>query len=233
MIRIENLSKVYSDGTVALKNVSFQIAEGEFVAILGKSGAGKSTLLRCLNRLVQPSSGKIFVSGEEIRGNDPRQLRKLRRKMGMVFQNYNLVKESSVLTNVLAGRLGYVSSGASILGRWPQQDIQSALDHLNDLGLAEKSYRPAGTLSGGQSQRVGIARALMQEPEIILVDEPVASLDPETARSIMEILRDINQTKGTTLICNLHQPNLAEEFGTRTLVLEKGELIRNEARKNL
>jgi len=153
--------------------------------------------------------------------------------MGMIFQNYNLVKESSVLTNVLAGRLGYLSSGASLLGRWSENDIQSALGHLSDLGLAEKSHSPAGTLSGGQSQRVGIARALMQEPEIILADEPVASLDPETARSIMEILRDINQKKGTTLICNLHQPALAEEFGTRTLILENGELIPDEKRKNL
>jgi phosphonate transport system ATP-binding protein len=233
MIRIENLSKIYSDGTVALKNISLQIARGEFITVLGKSGSGKSTLLRCLNQLVQPSSGKIYISGEEVLGNNPGQLKKMRRKMGMIFQNCNLVKESSVLTNVLAGRLGYLSSGASLLGRWSEKDIQTALGHLNDLGLAEKSYSPAGTLSGGQSQRVGIARALMQEPEIILADEPVASLDPETARSIMEILRDINHKKGTTLICNLHQPALAEEFGTRTLILENGELVPDKKRKNL
>lgn len=225
MLRIENLSKTYPNGTEALKEISFNVKAGEFVVILGKSGSGKSTLLRCINRLVEPSHGKIFLDDREVTGAGPRQLRRLRRKTGMIFQQYNLVARSSVLTNVLTGRLGYLSAWAGWINYFPRDFVLQAEDKLQSLGLDDKGGQRADTLSGGQQQRVGIARALMQQPEIILADEPVSSLDPVTAISIMDILRDINKKEGVTILCNLHLPELAKEYGDRVLAIKDGQMV--------
>ncbi len=193
ILQIEHLCKTYPGGSAALNDVSVNIEKGEFVAILGKSGAGKSTLLRCINRLVEPGSGEVTLDGESITRARPKQLRRLRRKIAMVFQNYNLVKTSSVLVNTLSGCLGAAPWLASVFGRFPQERVDEAVALLGDLGLGDKLDQAARTLSGGQQQRVGIARSLMQKPDIILADEPVASLDPETAHSIMRLLSEINQ----------------------------------------
>lgn len=225
MLKVEGLSKIYKDGTCALNNVSFFLQEGEFVTILGKSGAGKSTLLRCINRLVEPTEGKISLNGEEITGASRSRLRALRRKVGMIFQQYNLVKQASVRTNVLTGCLGYQPSWRGFVNRFPEQEIESAMEKLKDLGIGEKFHQRADRLSGGQQQRVGIARALMQEPKLILADEPVSSLDPGTSRTIMEILQYINRKQKVTLLCNLHLPELAREFGNRVLVLKGGRIF--------
>lgn len=225
MLRVESVSKTYSDGTRAVRDVSFELEPGEFAVVLGPSGAGKSTLLRCINRLVEPTSGRIVLNGSEITGAPPRRLRHLRRQIGMIFQNYNLVARSTVLTNVLAGRLGYTSPAAALIHHFPREDVERAYAVLERLGIAGKADRPAASLSGGQQQRVGIARALMQDPKIILADEPVASLDPAAARNILEILEDINRRDGVTLLCNLHVPELARRFGRRILALRQGQLV--------
>ncbi|MEE9259271.1 MAG: phosphonate ABC transporter ATP-binding protein [Nitrospinaceae bacterium] len=225
MLRIEGLSKTYKDGTPALNNVSFSLKPGEFAVVLGKSGAGKSTLIRCINRLVEPSGGRVFLDDEEITGASPASLRSLRRRIGMVFQQYNLVKQLSVKTNALCGRLGTLSSWAGLVNYFPAPDTERLQHILDDLEIGGKLHQRADTLSGGQQQRVGIARALMQEPELILADEPVSSLDPASARNIMDILRRINRDRGVTVLCNLHLPELAKEYGGRALVLRSGEIV--------
>ncbi len=233
MLKIEKLSKTYTNGTHALKEVSFSVPAGEFVVILGKSGSGKSTLLRCINRLVEPTGGRIFLGEQEITGASPRQLRRLRRKTGMIFQQYNLVPRSSVLTNILTGRLGFVSPLAGWMNYFPRESVSQAGEKLKSLGLGEKGGQRADTLSGGQQQRVGIARALMQQPKIILADEPVSSLDPATSISIMDILRDINKKQGVTVLCNLHLPELAREYGDRVLALKDGQMVYDGGPENL
>ena len=233
MLRIEDLSKTYANGTQALKGVSFNVQAGEFVVILGKSGSGKSTLLRCINRLVEPTGGRIFMGEQEVTGASPRQLRRLRGKIGMIFQQYNLVTRLSVLTNVLTGRLGFLSSWAGCINYFSHDSILRAQDKLQALGLDEKGGQRADTLSGGQQQRVGIARMLMQHPEIILADEPVSSLDPVTSISIMDILRDINKKEGVTILCNLHLPELAREYGDRVLALKDGQMVYDGGPENL
>jgi len=225
MLRIEQLSKTYEDGTLALNQVSFTVEDGEFVMILGRSGSGKSTLLRCINRLVEPSGGRVFLGDRDITSASPRRLRHARRKIGMIFQQYNLVSRSSVLTNVLAGRLGYVSSWAGLINYFPREAVDQAVRNLRELEVGEKLYQRAATLSGGQQQRVGIARVLMQEPELILADEPVSSLDPATAATIMDILRRINRERKATILCNIHLPELALKYGGRVLALKAGRLV--------
>ncbi|HJR88396.1 MAG TPA: phosphonate ABC transporter ATP-binding protein [Acidimicrobiia bacterium] len=225
MLRVENLTKVYDDGTLALKEVSFEVPDGQFLAVIGLSGSGKSTLLRCINRLVEPTSGKIFWNDEDVTAAPQEDLRQVRRRIGMVFQHFNLVHRSTVITNVLAGRLGYVNPALSILNRFPKEDVQKAIAQLERVGLAEKAKARADELSGGQQQRVGIARAMMQDPEMILADEPVASLDPVLAHSIMQYLERINTDDGVTVLCSLHFLDLVHRYADRAIALNRGELV--------
>jgi phosphonate transport system ATP-binding protein len=221
MIQIRNLSKTYPTGTQALKDVSFDIQEGEFMVVIGLSGSGKSTLLRCINRLIEPSAGQVIWDGVDITAANSKELRGIRKKIGMVFQQFNLVKRSRVLTNVLAGRLGYVNSLASLLGIWPAADRSKAMHALNRVGIADKAHNRADALSGGQQQRVGIARALMQDPALILADEPVASLDPVLSHSILQYLEQLNK-EGITVICSLHFLDLVHRYATRVVALKDG-----------
>jgi len=221
MLKIQNLTKTYPTGTQALKDVSFDVKDGEFLVVIGLSGSGKSTLLRCINRLIDPTSGKIFWDDTDITAAPPAELRNIRRKIGMVFQQFNLVKRSSVITNVLSGRLGYVNPWLSLLGYWPEDEKQRALKSLERVGIADKAYNRADALSGGQQQRVGIARALMQEPKVILADEPVASLDPVLSHSILQYLEQLNK-EGITVICSLHFLDLVHRYATRVVALKDG-----------
>ncbi|MEJ5241695.1 MAG: phosphonate ABC transporter ATP-binding protein [Anaerolineales bacterium] len=221
MLRVEHLTKVYPNGTVALKDVSFEVADGEFLVVIGLSGSGKSTLLRCINRLIEPTEGKIYWNEKDITAASPAELREIRRHIGMVFQQFNLVKRSKVITNVLAGRLGYVNPWLSLLGIWPAEERRRALAALERVGIADKAYERADALSGGQQQRVGIARALMQEPRLILADEPVASLDPVLAHSILQYLEQLNK-EGVTIICSLHFLDLVHRYATRVIALKDG-----------
>jgi phosphonate transport system ATP-binding protein len=225
MLEVKNLTKVYDDGTVALRDVSFSVEEGEFLIIIGLSGSGKSTLLRCINRLVEPTEGQIIWNGADITAADPTELRKIRRRIGMVFQQFNLVRRSKVITNVIAGRLGYVDRWRGLLRRFPQADRQMAMDALKRLGIEDQAQKRADELSGGQQQRVGIARALMQEPEMILADEPVASLDPVLAHSILQHLEDLNQEEDITILCALHYLDLVQRYSTRVIGLRAGEIV--------
>jgi phosphonate transport system ATP-binding protein len=225
MLRVEQLTKVYPNGTVALKDVSFEVQDGEFLAVIGLSGSGKSTLLRCINRLIEPTSGKIFWDGIDITAASPGEMRRIRRQMGFVFQQFNLVKRSNVITNVLTGRLGYVSTARALANMFSQQDHELALRNLERLGLREKAYVRADSLSGGQQQRVGIARALMQEPKLILADEPVASLDPVLSHSILKYLEQLNKEDGLTVLCSLHFLDLVHRYATRAIALKDGKLV--------
>jgi phosphonate transport system ATP-binding protein len=225
MLRIEHLTKVYPNGTVGIKDVSFEVADGEFLAVIGLSGSGKSTLLRCINRLIEPTSGRILWNDMDITAAPTNEMRKIRRQIGMVFQQFNLVKRSSVLTNVLSGRLGYVSPWSSLVGIFSNEDHARALNNLDRLGLRDKAFVRADSLSGGQQQRVGIARALMQEPKLILADEPVASLDPVLSHSILKYLEQLNKEDKMTVICSLHFLDLVHRYATRAIALKDGELV--------
>ncbi len=226
MLKIQNLTKVYMPANVkALDDVSFDVPKGQFLAVIGLSGSGKSTLLRCINRLVEPTSGKIFLDGQDVTVANAEELRRVRRKIGMVFQHFNLVHRSSVLTNVLAGRLGYTNPAWSLINRFPKADIEKARYQLERVGIGDKARQRADALSGGQQQRVGIARALMQDPEIILADEPVASLDPVLAHSIMQYLEKINAEDGVTVICSLHFLDLVHRYAHRAIALNAGRVV--------
>ena len=222
MLRIEHLTKVYPNGTVGLKDVSFEVKDGEFLVVIGLSGSGKSTLLRCINRLIEPTEGKILWDDVDITAASTGEMRRIRRHIGMVFQQFNLVKRSSVMANVLSGRLGYVNPWLSLLGVWPASERQRAVRALERVGIGEKADSRADALSGGQQQRVGIARALMQEPRLMLADEPVASLDPVLAHSILQYLEMLNKTDGTTVICSLHFLDLVHRYATRVIGLKDG-----------
>jgi len=223
MLRIENVTKVYPNGTRALNGISLEIPTGQFVAVIGLSGSGKSTLLRCINRLIEPTSGKVFLDDVEVTATT--DLRCIRRRIGMIFQHFNLVKRSTVLTNVLSGRLGYVGSLASMFHSFSQEDYADARASLTRVGLTEKESQRADTLSGGQQQRVGIARALMQKPEVILADEPVASLDPATAHSVLDHLEQMNKKDGMTVLCNLHFLSIARRYADRVVALKEGRIV--------
>ena len=224
MLRIEHLFKAYSGGVRALEDVSMTVHDGEFVVLIGLSGSGKSTLLRCINRLVEPTGGRIVLDDLDITAARGSDLRKIRRSVGMIFQQFNLVKRSSVLTNVLTGRLGYVSQWQSLTAHWGEEDYRRALISLDRVGLRDRAHQRADRLSGGQQQRVAIARALMQEPKIMLADEPVASLDPATSHSVLKYLQLINR-EGMTVICSLHFLSLARTYGTRVIALKGGRLM--------
>ena len=222
MLTIQDLVKVYPSGTRAVNGVSLEIQRGEFVVLIGLSGSGKSSLLRCINRLVEPTSGRIVFDGADVTRASRAELRQIRRRIGMVFQQFNLVRRGSVLSNTLAGRLGYRSAWRTILGRPLREDVAAAFENLGRVGIADKAFARADALSGGQQQRVGIARALMQHPDLMLADEPVASLDPATSHSVMKYLEEINKKDGITVICSLHFLSLARRYGTRVVALKGG-----------
>jgi phosphonate transport system ATP-binding protein len=225
MLEIQNVTKVYEGGTVALKDVSFNVKDGEFLVVIGLSGSGKSTLLRCINRLIEPTEGRIIWDGVDVTKLSGEELRKVRRKIGMIFQQFNLVKRSSVLTNVLSGRLGYVNPWRSAVGRFPRKDVDKALSCLKRVGILDQANKRADELSGGQQQRVGIARALMQDPRLILADEPVASLDPATSHSILRYIEQLNKEDGVTVLCSLHFLSLARAYASRMIALKDGEVV--------
>jgi phosphonate transport system ATP-binding protein len=225
LLSVENLTKTYDNKVLALDNVSFQVPDKQFLVVIGLSGSGKSTLLRCINRLVQPTSGRVVWNGVDVTAASQEDLRQIRRRIGMIFQQFNLVTRSSVLTNVLSGRLGYVNPAWSLVNRFPKEDVRRAIQKLDRVGIADKAHNRADELSGGQQQRVGIARALMQEPELMLADEPVASLDPVLAHSIMQYLEQINKEDGVTVICSLHFLDLVQRYADRVVALKGGKLV--------
>jgi phosphonate transport system ATP-binding protein len=219
-LQIKGLRKTYDQRSFAVDDVSFGVDNGDFVILLGLSGSGKSTLLRCINRLIEPTEGQILYEGRDVMALHGTELRHYRRNIAMVFQQFNLVKNLSVLTNVLTGKLGYQNA----ITPFSATDIEHALKNLHRVGLDQFARRQVKHLSGGQQQRVAIARALMQEPSIILADEPVASLDPATADSIMQYLGEINR-EGITVICSLHFLSLARRYGNRVLALKEGRVV--------
>jgi len=225
VIRFDDVSVTYRGGVRALRNVDLRIDDGEFVVVVGLSGAGKSTLLRALNGLVPATSGSITIDGTEVVGAGSAELRTVRSQIGMIFQTFNLVNRTSVLNNVLMGRLASVPAWRSTIGLWPAPDREIAMQALERVGIVEKAYVRAANLSGGQQQRVGIARALAQEPSVMLADEPVAALDPVTSRQVMGDLRRINRELGITTLVNLHFLDLAREFGHRLVGLRDGEVV--------
>jgi phosphonate transport system ATP-binding protein len=225
MIEFKDISLTYPNGTTALKKIDLSIEQGEFVVIIGLSGAGKSSLIRCINRLVQPTSGKLFVDGEEIAHLSNKKLRALRTNVGMVFQDFNLIDRLSVLRNVMMGRLGKTKTLSSILGIFTQEELKQAMENLERVDLREKAYVRADQLSGGQKQRVSIARALTQEPRIILADEPIASLDPPNSHKVMKDLRRIAKEDNLTTIVNLHYMDMALEYADRIIGMRDGEIV--------
>ena len=225
MLKISGLSKVYPTGTVALKNVGFAVDEPKVVTVIGPSGAGKSTLIRCINRLVEPTSGTIMLDNVNILALSRRDLRKARRRIGMIFQEYNLVERLTVMENLLSGRLGYVGFWRTYSRKFPPEDIKAAFALLERVGLSGYANTRADALSGGERQRVGISRALMQRPDLLLVDEPTASLDPKTSRQIMRILVELAHEYGTPALVNLHDVGLAQSFSDRIICLRGGEVV--------
>ncbi len=225
MLKIQRLNKIYPNGTHALRDLDLEVESGEFLVIIGLSGSGKSTLLRCINRLVEPTSGRIELDGVDVTAASPAELRRIRGRIGMIFQHFNLVRRASVLTNVLAGALGRTPPGWSALYRFTPAETERALANLKRVGMPEKAGQRADTLSGGQQQRVGIARALMQEPRLMLADEPVASLDPATSHSVLRYLEQVNREEGITVICNLHFLSLARRYASRVVALKAGEIV--------
>ena len=225
MIEIQDLTKRFPDATVALDTLSLSVPRGEFLVLLGRSGAGKSTLLRCLNRLVEPSSGEITIDGARVDRMRRGRLRDLRRQVGMIFQDFHLVRRRRVLDNVLHGRLGYQSGLDVMLGRFSEQEKRDAYDILVRLGLEDQAFKRADQLSGGQKQRVAIARALMQRPKVMLADEPVASLDPAASENVLGHLRRICKEDGITAIVSLHQVEYARAYAERVVALRDGRMI--------
>ena len=225
LLSIRNLSKTYDNGVRALKNVSFDVKPGEFLVVIGLSGSGKSTLLRCLNRLHDPTGGEIWFEGQDVAKLEGSQIRGLRKRIGMIFQQFNLIGRHSVLSNVLMGKLGQTSTFRSLFGFFDEKDKKEALRYLRLVGIEDKARIRADQLSGGQQQRVAIARALTQQPRVLLADEPVASLDPATCHTVMDYLKKVNQELGITIICNLHFLSLVRQYATRVIALKGGELV--------
>ena len=225
ILKVQNLHKIYNNGTHALKGVSFEVREGEFLVIIGLSGSGKSTLLRSINRLIEPTSGSVYFLNKDITHIKGEELRKAKRQIGMVFQQFNLIKRRSVLSNVINGRLGSLGTFESLLERYSDQVYEEAYKSLEQVGITDKAKVRADSLSGGQQQRVAIARSLMQNPKLLLADEPVASLDPATSNSVMQYFEKINKELGTTVICNLHFLSLVRRYASRVIALKAGEIV--------
>lgn len=233
VLKFDHVSKSYSNGVHALNDVTFEVKEGEFISIIGPSGSGKSTLLRSINKLIPITDGKIFLKDAKISSLRGKSLRNARRQIGMIFQNYNLVYSLSVLQNVLHGRLGYMNGFKGLLGMYKESDKVEALQILEELGLSKFAYNRASDLSGGQKQRVGIARAIMQKPDILLCDEPIASLDPSSAKTIMDLLKDMTAKRNIACIVNLHQLDVAINYSNRIIGLSKGNIVFNDIPNNL
>ncbi|MEM7238524.1 MAG: phosphonate ABC transporter ATP-binding protein [Pseudomonadota bacterium] len=224
MLRLEKLEKTYKTGDKALKSADLEIPEGQVLALIGPSGAGKSTLIRCINRLVEPTSGNVYLGEINLTRLSPGALRRERRRMGMIFQEYALVERLTVMENVLSGRLGYVGFWRSFLRRFPQSDVDEAFRLLDRVGLVHMADKRADELSGGQRQRVGICRALIQDPSLLLVDEPTASLDPKTSRQIMRLICELCKERGLAAIINIHDVALAQMFVQRVIGLRAGAI---------
>ena len=231
LLRAERVEVVFSKGVRALAGVSFEVVQDDFVVILGRSGAGKSTLLRCLNRLVTPTAGRVLFRGRDVTRASGGPLRQLRRRVGMIFQQFNLVGRLTVLENVLAGRLGAGAGGlrwaCSHAGLFGRVDRRIAIDSLEAVGIAALARRRADTLSGGQQQRVAIARVLAQQPDVILADEPIASLDPHSAEMVLGALREINRSRRIPIVLNLHQVDLARQYARRVVGMHAGRVVYN------
>ena len=225
MIKFDNVNKVYSNGLHALKNISLEINQGEFVAIIGLSGAGKSTLLRTINRMHDISEGSLTVNGQEVNDLSGKDLRKFRRKVGMVFQSFNLVTRTTVINNVLTSRVPDMPLWKSIIGLYSKEDKVIALEALDKVGILDKAYVRADQLSGGQQQRVALARTLAQKPEIILADEPVAALDPITAKQVMDDFKKINKELNMSVLINIHHVDLALKYADRVIGIKAGEIV--------
>ena len=225
MLKLENLTKRYNTGDLALQGIDLSIPNGQVLALIGPSGAGKSTLIRCINRLVEPTNGSAILNEVNLTKLSSRALRKSRRKMGMIFQEYALVERLTVMENVLSGRLGYVGFWKSFLRRFPKKDVNEAFRLLDRVGLLEMADKRADELSGGQRQRVGICRALIQDPDLLLVDEPTASLDPKTSRQIMRLINELCEERGLTAIINIHDVLLAQMFSQRIVGLALGNIV--------
>jgi len=234
ILSIKDLSKAYnSKDSKALKNVSITVESGEFISVIGPSGAGKSTLLRCINRMVDATEGEIVFNGQNISKVKGKALRVVRTNIGMIFQNYNLVNRLSVLENVLHGRLGYKSTISGALGFYSEAEKEKAFEIISRLGLIKHAYKRCDELSGGQKQRVGIARALMQDPQLILCDEPIASLDPNSSKVIMDYLQDINRAMKITCIVNLHQVDFACKYAERIIGINNGAIVYDGSAKTI
>ncbi|WP_046078155.1 phosphonate ABC transporter ATP-binding protein [Halomonas sp. HG01] len=229
MLTIDRLTKTYASGDTALREVTLQIPQGQVVGLIGPSGAGKSTLIRCINRLVEPSAGTVHLGETDLVPLRGRELRRARRRIGMIFQEYALVERLTVMENVLSGRLGYVPFWRSFTRRFPGQDIENAYRLLDRVGLLAHADKRADALSGGQRQRVGIARALAQDPELLLVDEPTASLDPKTSRQIMRLITEVCAERGLPAIVNIHDVPLAQRYLDRLIGLKAGQVVFDDA----
>ena len=225
LLSVKNISKEYNNGTTALKNVSFDVEKGEFISIIGPSGSGKSTLLRSINKMIDISQGSILFENRNIEKLKKKEIELVRREIGMIFQNYNLVERLTVIENVLHGRLGYKSVFAGILGIYSEDEKKEAFNFLEKVNMTKYAYQKCNELSGGQKQRVGIARAIMQKPKLLLCDEPIASLDPKTSENIMDYLKKIVTELKITCIVNLHQVDIAKKYSNRIIALNKGEKI--------
>ena len=233
MLRIQGLKKRYKTGDLALQGVDLEVPEGQVMALIGPSGAGKSTLIRCVNRLVEPTEGDIFLRDMNLTKLSRFGLRKARRRMGMIFQEYALVERLTVMENVLSGRLGYVGFWRSWFRKFPAEDVREAYRLLDRVGLMHMADKRADELSGGQRQRVGICRALVQNPDLMLVDEPTASLDPKTSRQIMRLIKDLCEERGLAAIINIHDVMLAQMFCERIVGLELGAIVYDGPPDNL
>ncbi|EOH97820.1 phosphonate ABC transporter ATP-binding protein [Enterococcus pallens] len=225
LLELKNVGKTYDKKKYALKDINLTINKGEFIVVIGPSGAGKSTFIRSINRMIDPSEGEIIFDGAHMEKIKGRELKRQRSDIGMIFQHYNLIGRTNVIKNVLHGRLGKISFAKSLFSLYSESDKQEAVDLLNKVGLSQQIYQRANDLSGGQMQRVGICRAMMQHPKLILADEPIASLDPNSANIVMDYLQDVTKERGITCIVNLHQVDFAKKYATRIIGIQAGKVV--------